>query len=381
MEDKIVIIGANDFQNQLILKAKSMGYETHVFAWEDGAVGKETADFFYPISITEKEAILEECKKIRPKGITSIASDLAVHTVNFIANELHLIGNSMLSTAITTNKYLMRQRFQEKQIKTPEFASVSSVDDCNQINFNFPLIVKPTDRSGSRGVTKVTNKEELLNAVQDCISVSFEKKAIVEEFIQGEEFSAEFISYQGTHKMLAVTKKYTTGVPHFIETGHMEPAQLSNDVFRKIETELSKAHDALEIMNGASHPEFKIDDNGDIRIIEIGARMGGDCIGSDLVPLSSGYDFMRMVIQVACGDLPDFSKNPVRKNAFIRFIFTQSDLELLKEIKNKYPELIYRISDIDPINTHAVVDSSTRFGYYILTCDSAQQGIHLLNLN
>lgn len=63
---KLVIIGANDFQNQLILKAKSLGYETHVFAWEDGAVGKDNADYFYPISIIEKDKILEKCKEIKP---------------------------------------------------------------------------------------------------------------------------------------------------------------------------------------------------------------------------------------------------------------------------------------------------------------------------
>ena len=85
MKEKIVIIGANDFQNRLILKAKEMGYETHVFAWQSGDIGEKTADFFYPISITEKEQILEECKKIKPKGICSIASDLAVVTVNYVA--------------------------------------------------------------------------------------------------------------------------------------------------------------------------------------------------------------------------------------------------------------------------------------------------------
>ena len=65
---KIAIIGANEFQNKLVLKAKELGIETHVFAWEDGAVAKENSDFFYPISITEKEKILEICKKIKIDG-------------------------------------------------------------------------------------------------------------------------------------------------------------------------------------------------------------------------------------------------------------------------------------------------------------------------
>ena len=88
MKEKLVIIGANDFQNQLILKAKSLGYETHVFAWQDGSIGEKTADYFYPISIVEKEQILEKCKEIKPVGVCSIASDLATITVNYVAEKL-----------------------------------------------------------------------------------------------------------------------------------------------------------------------------------------------------------------------------------------------------------------------------------------------------
>ena len=86
--NRIVIIGANEFQNQLIVKAKEMGLETHVFAWKCGDVGEKTADFFYPISITEKEKILKVCKKIKPIAVTSLASDLAVVTINFVAEKL-----------------------------------------------------------------------------------------------------------------------------------------------------------------------------------------------------------------------------------------------------------------------------------------------------
>ena len=110
---KLVVIGANDFQNQLILKAKEKGYETHVFAWKDGSVGEQTADFFYPVSIVEKEQILEECKKIQPDGVISIASDLASITVNYVSEKLGLTCNGIKSAEISTNKYLMRKAFEK----------------------------------------------------------------------------------------------------------------------------------------------------------------------------------------------------------------------------------------------------------------------------
>ena len=87
---KIVIIGANSFQNPLILKAKEMGYETHVFAWQDGSIGERTADYFYPISIVEKDEILEKCREIQPDAVVTIASDLANITVQYVASRLGL---------------------------------------------------------------------------------------------------------------------------------------------------------------------------------------------------------------------------------------------------------------------------------------------------
>lgn len=374
-----VIIGANEFQYKLILKAKEKGYRTHVFAWQTDDIGEHTADVFYPISITEKERILEQCLKIKPAGVASIASDLAVVTVNYVAEKLGLPGNGTENTECCTNKYKMRACFRKHGIKTPPFFCVSDPSELEGIQLDYPVIVKPTDRSGSRGITKVMNPEELTAAIQKSAEYSFEKKAIIEGFLEGSEYSAEFISYNNEHRCLAITKKFTTGAPHFIETGHMESAPLSDEVYKKIVTVLSGALDALNIKFGAAHAEFRIDSEGEINIIEIGARMGGDCIGSDLVQISTGYDFLGMVIDVACGRKPSFAQVCRPNTAFIQFIFTNADIAVLDKIKSENPSAIYEISDIGPVGKHRVVDSSSRFGYYILACESPTQGCRLLN--
>ena len=367
---KIAIIGANDFQNPLILKAKELGYETHVFAWKDGSIGEKTADFFYPISIIEKEEILEKCREIGISGITTIASDLATVTVNYVAKEMGLPGNSISCNLKSTNKYEMRKALISNGVPTVRFAKVSSRDEIKSLpEMDYPLIVKPTDRSGSRAITKIYKESELEDAINKAIDNSFEKKAIVEEYIEGEEYSAEGITFNGKHKFLAVTKKKTTGAPHFIETGHIEPANISEEMRNKIYSSLEKALDALEITNSATHSEFKITPNGDVRVIEIGARMGGDCIGSDLVQISTGYDFIKMVIDVAMGNEPKFEKVTEPKIAAIKFIFNKADLDLFNEVKEKQPEVIYRSSEIGDISSHEVVDSSSRFGFYILKAD------------
>lgn len=365
--EKVVIIGASEFQNPLILKAKEMGYETHVFAWKAGDIGEKTADYFYPISIIEKDEILKKCQEIKPSAVVSIASDLAVSTINYLCNKLNLTSNDVASSLICTNKYKMREAFKKANIKIPKFTYVDAEGKIDITGFKFPIIIKPTDRSGSRGITKIDSCDSnILDAIKLSIENSFEKRAIIEEYIFGEEFSCECISFKGKHTCLAITKKYTTGAPNFIETGHLEPSGLDKNTRNMIKKEVYKALDALDIKYGASHTEFKINEDGEIRIIEIGARMGGDCIGSDLVEISTGYDFVKMVLEVGLGKKPSLEKVCEPKIALINFIFNEKDLKALEIIKKEYSECIHRISEISSFD-HKIVDSSSRYGFYILS--------------
>ncbi len=364
MMENFVIIGANSFQNKLILKAKEMGYRTHVFAWECGDVGEKTADVFYPISITEKEKIADICKDINPVGIASIASDLAVITVNYVAEQLGLNANAYEDSFICTNKYLMRAAFLNSGVKVPKFLKVNKAPIEQELSgFEYPLIVKPTDRSGSRGITKVESFEQLEGAVAAAAVHSFEKCAIIEEFIEGREYSCECVSFEGKHMFLAFTTKYTTGAPNFIETGHCQPSDIPLSYQEGIKQEIFKALDALNIKNGASHTEFKLKENGEMRIIEIGARMGGDCIGSDLVYLSTGVDFVQAVVDVACGKKPNLIPEHKAQKATVKFVFDEKDLAVYQQ--DRETKSIVFVSDMDYTNIGSVTDSSNRVGYYI----------------
>ena len=371
---KIVIIGAGEFQVPLIKKAKDMGYETHVFAWREGAVGAEISDYFYPISIVDKEEILEICRKIRPSSIVSIGSDLAVITVNYLLRALGMPANPVGVDFAATNKYMMRQSFAENCISVPRYTVVDEKKDLTRIEgFTFPIIVKPTDRSGSRGIRKVNTKEELGSAIDAAIEESFEKRAIVEEYIKGQEYSCETISFEGQHYILAFTKKFTTGAPDFIETAHQQPSDIEENLKIKASKEIIKGLDSLQIQYGASHCEFKIDEFGEVKIIEIGARMGGDCIGSHLVEESEGYDYLKMVIDVAEGKKPEIIRTHEPRYAFIKFIFEEEDYKTLLRIQTEKPELICEISKIEKIGSRKIIDSSSRFGFYILTADTKEE--------
>ncbi len=363
MRKKLAIIGASYLQQPLVEKCKEMGVYSICFAWEDGAVCKDLCDKFYPISTIDKEAILEVCQEEKIDGITTIASDVATLTVNYVAEKMGLIGNPVEYSQTTTNKYLMRQCFMDNGVPSPKFTLVDDENHYQITGFKFPLIVKPTDRSGSRGVEKVLDPVQLEEAIIRARKESFEHKAVIEEFVTGCEISVETISYMGKHTILQITDKVTTGAPYFVELEHHQPSSLPAEIQDRVKTIVLKALDALHIRYGASHSELKITENGDIKVIEIGARMGGDFIGSDLVKLSTGYDFLKGVIEVALGTFEE-PKLTEHKHSGVYFLCKETE-SILQIIQNadKYSEIVK--AEVTDTTLRNIECSGDRSGYLI----------------
>ena len=360
----LAIIGASYLQRPLVEKAKAMGLRTICFAWAEGAVCKDLVDVFYPISIVEKEQILDICQKEHIDGICTIASDVAAPTVAYVAEQMGLVGNSYEASLRANNKWLMRQAFTSADVPCPLHMCVTNVDiDAIQTQMTLPLIVKPSDRSGSLAVNKITDWAQLPAALQEAQTASFKGEAMVEEFIEGREISVEFISYQAKHYPLQITDKVTTGAPHFVELEHHQPSTLSADMYDTIYAITECALNALGITNGASHAEYKITDAGRVYIMEIGARMGGDFIGSDLVQLSTGYDFVRGVIEVALGQ---FEVPVLTDNAYSGVYFLAADTSQVAHYiqqTQQYPTIVQ--AEQTDVELHQVTCSAERSGYFI----------------
>lgn len=367
---RLMILGTNEYQNPLILRAKELGYETHVFGWPHGEIGETTADVYHPVNILDYDLLWEECEKLDPCGIASVCSELAMHPMNYLLRKRGIPCNSPETETLTTNKYLMRKAMKEGGVESPNFTLVKRDESLEDVEksidgFSFPLIIKPCDLSSSRGVFKIDAPENLQEGIDYAMEWSKTGEAILEEFVSGPEYSGESIAYNGEYKLLAVTEKSTTGAPHFVETGHRQPARLSDEMIKKIENTLFKAFKSLKIEYGAIHPEFRITEDGRILFMEIATRMGGDCIGTDLVPLSSGYDFLGMVIDICCGNAPSFEKIRTPMLARNHYIMNSADLEEFNRLKRENPEKIWRHSQIKPISDSPVLKSADRAGYYI----------------
>lgn len=372
---QLAIIGASYLQLPLVHRAKEMGLYTICFAWADGAVCKDACDKFYPISIIEKEQIFDICRKEQIDGICTIASDIAAPTVAYVAEQMGLVGNSYECALRANNKLLMREAFHKANILSPQYWCFSGKDQIinlkksypwdkklKTINKRLPLIVKPSDRSGSLGVVKVEKEKDLLPAIEAAANYSFKHEAIVEQYIEGREISVEFISYQGIHYPLQITDKVTTGAPHFVELEHHQPADLTTAQYEEIYAITKRALTALGVTNGASHSEYRITADGKIYVMEIGARMGGDFIGSDLVLLSTGYDFLRGVIEVALGQ---FHEPQLTEHNYSGVYFLSEATAYLKPIIEQHNLPLIIRAEITDKQLHSVTCSADRSGYMI----------------
>ncbi len=376
MKKTIAIIGASYLQRPLVEKAKEMGLRTICFAWADGAVCKNICDRFYPVSIVEKEEILDTCREEQIAGVCTIASDVAAPTVAYVAREMGLTANSYESALRANNKFLMREALTKAGVPCPGYLMAkgewangeSTKGQCTMYKgLELPLIVKPSDRSGSMAVTKVTEWADLEEAVRQAQEASFKHEAMVEEFIEGREISVEMISCRGKHYALQITDKVTTEAPHFVELAHHQPSDLPADTQAHIFDLTRRALDALGLTEGASHSEYKITSEGQIYVMEIGGRMGGDFIGSNLVQLSTGYDFLRGVIEVALGQ--EIHPQP-KALAHSGVYFLSGETPEVKEYidhADRYPEIVMA-EQTDPV-LRPLTCSGDRSGYFIYKSD------------
>ena len=270
MKEKIAVIGANEPLIPFYRQAKALGYEVIGIAIEKGAVCKKYCDRFYPISFADKDAVVEVCRNEKVDGIISFSLESALPTVVYVAQKLGLVSNSEESIKLTQSKFAQRQALEKAGIPVPKYYLVENEDDLKKIQCRFPVIVKPVDSGGSQGICKVECQDKLVDAYRYAVEYSRTSKAIVEEYVDGREFSVEYISYQGKHYFLQITDKVTSGAPRFVEMQHHQPANIPESVWDRIKEMVEGALTALKIENSASHTEIKWNSNDELFIIDTG---------------------------------------------------------------------------------------------------------------
>lgn len=313
MSKKIMILGASILQLPAIEKAKEMGLDVIAVDMNPEAIGFKVPGIKKEIiSTIDIPAIIEAAKRHQIDGIMTLATDMPMRAVAAVAREMNLVGIDEDTALKATNKAEMRKSLQLGGVPIPKFFKVSNENEYKEAvkQFTVPFIVKPADSSGSRGIFEVvdiTNQELVKKAYEYCKPYSKVGDVVVEEYMLGPEVSVETLAVDGVCHVIQITDKLTTGAPHYVEMGHSQPTRHNKKMADKISEVAKAANKAIGIKNGPSHTEIIITSEGP-KIVELGARLGGDNITTHLVPLSTGVNMVECCIKIALGEKPNIEK-------------------------------------------------------------------------
>lgn len=315
---KLLMLGGGFLQKYVIRKAKTLGYYVLCLDADPNAVGFAIADEHAVINIVDEEACLAYARDKQVDGVLTAATDFSVLTMSRIAEELHLPGINYQSAKVIKNKALVRKRlFEANADDTGISYEVDSVEDIADIlpKIKFPVMMKPVDGSGSRGASKVEKAEDFVKAAEFAMNGSITHRAVAEPFIEGKEYGVESFVDNGVIHVLGVMQKDMTEPPYYAELGHAIPSGLTPELETKVKSCVYRAIFALGVNHGSVNMDLLITNEGNVHIVDVGARMGGNLIGSHIIPMGTGIDYMGNMIRAAVGDAtnwkPEWQPKPV----------------------------------------------------------------------
>ena len=389
----LLILGAPVFQIEIIQKAKQMGCHVGVVDINPHAPAFSSADETFIASITDNEKVLEIAERFKPDGIMAGACDTAVLTVANICDKLQLPGISVETAINATDKVKMLEAFTHMGVAHPHYQVIRKEDFAStKIEIGYPLISKPVDSAGGRGVSIVHCAQQLHEAMSYSSAAGKSGDVLLEEYMKGPEVSVEIIVEDGVPHVVQITDKITSGAPNFFEIGHSQPSMLESAVKEKIKSLASAAALAVGLRNSPAHVEIIVTEEGP-KMVELGARLGSDCITSYLTDISvSGISMIGSAISLALGQKPEIGI--IRDSGIasaVRFIpAREGTICSIDGVDNvDCCDGMVHVSVMGKVGVHydRATDDSARFGYVVckgstpreaLTCcDEALNKIHI----
>lgn len=381
---KIMILGASILQLPAIQKAKEMGLQIVAVDMNPDAIGfKEEGIEREIISTIDEERILEAAKRHCIDGIVTICTDLPMRAVARVARELNLPGISEEAAFMCTNKGAMRARLKECGVPIPEYYNVETKDEYLSAvsKFREKCVVKAVDNSGSRGIQliyDVHDSKSVNEAFDYCKQFSRSGELVVEEFMEGPEICVETLSVDGVCYPIQITDQLAKQPPYFTDAGYNQPTLLPEEIKEAIKKVAIAANMALENFNGSSCTEMIVTKDGP-KIVEVGARLAGDCMTTHLVPLSTGVDMVKAVINIALGEPVDFIQK-YTKGSCIRYYMKPvvGKIKAFEGIEEASKvEGIKQVTLVKQVGDMAVElrSSGDRIGFVIAQMDTPEEAI------
>jgi biotin carboxylase len=385
---KLLVLAAGILQVPIIKRAREMGYYVIAADGNPNAVGLQYADKQICANITSEEEMVAIAKQEQIDGVIHPCSEVSMNVMGRIHDELNLSGVSRKQAVVATNKHLMREAFKKGDAPSPISILAKSAEDAWEQFMAMPgdAILKPSRNSGSRGIAKVSkgsngvsevSKEDFYKLYDIALEESRDNSVLIEQFIEGPEFSVEIIVWEGKVNVLTVTDKKTTEAPHFVELGHNQPSCFPEETVALIKDAAVRGVKALGVDKCACHAEVKVQD-GKAYLMEIGARMGGDFISTVLTRLSTGIDMVAAAIDCALNIEPDLTPKAAPQGVCIRYfcpkpgkLVSISNTEVLDDPRVHEWEIYHQVGDEIP----EVTSSLCRSGHVIVTEETPQKAI------
>ena len=309
----IVILGAGLMQKPAILSAKNLGFRTVVVDADPKAVCVELADKFYNIDLKDKEGILELCKKLKntPEGLEGVftaGTDFSA-SVSYVCENLGLPAHSFEAAVNASVKTQMRSCFEKEGVPSPKFIRAGKEDVSEALlekvleKMDFPLVVKPVDNMGARGCRMVRSKEEFLPAVKIACECSRTGYSIIEEYMDGPEFSIDALVYNGKFIVTGFAIRHIKYAPYFIEIGHTMPADIPARMHDELISVFALGAKAEGLTCGAAKADIKYTKKGPM-IGEIAARLSGGYMSGWTYPYASDLNLTEQGLLIATGNEP-----------------------------------------------------------------------------
>ena len=380
---RVLMLGGSIYQTYAIKAAVEMGYYVITCDYLPDNPGHKFAHEYHNVSTTDKEAVLELARKLKVDGIVAYASDPAAPTAAYVSEKLGLPTSPYKSVEILSKKHLFRQYLTEHGFNVPKAKSYTKYEEAEKDidSFHLPVMVKPVDSSGSKGINKLTDKSQLKAFVEDALSYSRDKIFLIEEFIvkNGPQISGDAFSVDGKLVFHCLGNEfYSTKVDKdFAPLGECWPTVMPQEVIDTLAADLQRLISSLEMKSNAYNVEAIYGQDGKVYILELGARSGGSLI-PQVTALATGVDMVPYVIKAALGeDCSDLKMAPV-KGHWSNYMAHANETGKYAGIeyddnfkKNHLVDFVTDIKEGDPV--HKYRDAQDCVGELILRYNNPEQ--------
>lgn len=380
---KILLLGGSMYILPVIEAIHNLGYYAITCDYLPDNVAHKYSDEYHNVSIIDKQAVLSLAKELKVDGIMSFACDPGVETAAYVAEQLGLPTNPYKSVEILQNKAKFREFLAQNGFNVPKAKGYTSYEEAvsDAAEFSWPVIIKPTDSAGSKGVTKVCSVEELKAAAEYAVSFSKTKSFIMEEFIekQGNSSDTDSFSINGKLVYCSFSDQRFDGkaANPYTPSAYSWPSSMPEEVQKELRNELQRLFDLLNIKTSIFNIETRLGTNGKPYIMEVSPRGGGNRL-SEVLKIASGTDLITNAVRASVGDeIVGVTSDPIYNGCWAEVILHSDEdgifdkLEVSPELRKCVKEEQLWVSSGDQI--HKFTGANFAIGTMILQFDNQEE--------